>query len=583
MPIEYFLLAGAQRSGTTFLYDLLDQHPEIEMARPLRPEPKFFLSRDAASTSLEEYKKLFSGKPGARVFGEKSTSYIEHPGIARTAVSLLSPRVVFLLRDPVERAISNYRFSVESGIETVSLEDAILNEEVRREHYDHTRFSVSPFAYVARGRYYDFIQQWEEIIGRDRIHLVVSNNWTGIRACSKSSIDGWAWINIPPAVPSPAEMRRRSPWRSIRNSSASCRVFSGNRIDACTALWRRPIALAISFLNGSATMSGAPPEDRMFFLVGRGRSGTTLLKSILDAHPSISVAPEGLFVMNLYRSYRRGAWTPMRMRRFAGHLFLERRMRRWSLDRDELEERWLQTDDPTFARLCANVYEMHTDRTEKASKRLLGDKNPHYALFVRELGAIFPRARFVHVVRDYRDNVASYLNVPFDVKSPAALAHRWIHYNSAILDAAAREPARFHRLRFEDLVSTPGPTLQSLCDFLGIAMDPAMMGSRDTGSVDGLEWHRHVGKPITAELAGQWSRHLTRDQAATLDRICQPFAMQFGYAPAELGGAKGRRGPAGAAIGWSVTALERQVFKLPISVQALLINTYRRLTGNVIR
>ena len=333
---------------------------------------------------------------------------------------------------------------------------------------------------------------------------------------------------------------------------------------------------------GSTSRSGNA-EDRMFFLVGRGRSGTTLLKSILDAHPAVSVAPEGLFVMNLWRSYRRGSWTPARVRRFAKHLFLERRMRRWSIDAEGLEKRLLEIGDPTFARLCAEVYELHADNTAKAPGRLLGDKNPHYTLFVRELRAVFPQARFIHVVRDYRDNVASYLNVPFDVKSPAALAHRWVRYNTAVLDAAAEAPERFHRLRFEDLVRAPGPALQALCDFLGVEMHPAMLDSREAGNVQGLEWHRNVGKPIDAALAGQWHTALTPGQVATLDRICQPFAGTFGYEPVETPGATASRGVAGAALGWGVTALERQVFKLPVPVQALVINTYRRLTGNVIR
>lgn len=171
MTTEYFLLAGAQRSGTTFLYHLLDQHPEIEMARPLRPEPKFFLG---ASPSLDDYRRLFPGKPGAHVFGEKSTSYIEHPEVARIGRSLLSElRVIFVLRDPVERAISNYQFSVENGVETMPVDEAIFNEETRRDDYDRVRFSVSPFAYVSRGHYYGFIRQWEEILGRDPIHIVV--------------------------------------------------------------------------------------------------------------------------------------------------------------------------------------------------------------------------------------------------------------------------------------------------------------------------------------------------------------------------------------------------------------------------
>ena len=319
----------------------------------------------------------------------------------------------------------------------------------------------------------------------------------------------------------------------------------------------------------------------MFFLVGRGRSGTTLLKSILDAHPSLSVAPEGLFVMNLHRSYRRRAWTANRIRRFSHHLFLERRLRRWSIDPEGLEQRLLAIDEPTFARLCAEVYELHADRTGKVPGRLLGDKNPPYALFVAELREVFPRARFVHVVRDYRDNVASYLNVPFDVKSPAALAHRWVHYNAAVLDAAAETPDAFHRVRFEDLVSAPVATLESLCTFLGVGMHPEMLRTYESAGGHGAEWHRNIGKPIDARLAGQWREKLTPGQVSALDRICQPFAATLGYEPAEPIVAKGSRVSTGAAIGWGVTALERQVFKLPVSVQALLINTYRRLTGTL--
>lgn len=191
MATEYFLLAGAQRSGTTFLYHLLDQHPEIEMARPLRPEPKFFLR---PSPRLEDYGQLFAGKPGAHVRGEKSTSYIEHPEVARVARSLLAElRVIFLLRDPVERAISNYQFSVENGVETASFDDAILHEETRRDDYDRARFSVSPYAYVRRGHYYDFIRQWEEVLGRDRIRIMVLEQLPGV-------LEGlYAWLGVDPS------------------------------------------------------------------------------------------------------------------------------------------------------------------------------------------------------------------------------------------------------------------------------------------------------------------------------------------------------------------------------------------------
>jgi LPS sulfotransferase NodH len=174
MRTENFLVAGAQRSGTTCLYHLLDQHPGIEMARPLRPEPKFFLRPDADRLDRDAYRMLFSGNGQARVRGEKSTSYMERPDIAPRVLALLPDvRIVFLLRDPVERAISNYRFSLANGVETQPIEDAILGEDARRDHYDRARFSVSPFAYVARGHYHRFIDRWVAAVGRERIRPLV--------------------------------------------------------------------------------------------------------------------------------------------------------------------------------------------------------------------------------------------------------------------------------------------------------------------------------------------------------------------------------------------------------------------------
>lgn len=171
MP-DHFLIAGAQRSGTTFLYELLDQHPEIEMARPLRPEPKFFL-RDDEPLRLDRYEQLFGHKLAARVRGEKSTSYMEQGKVASKAAALLPGlKAVFVLRDPVERALSNYRFSVDNGVETESLEHALRHEKERAGDYDPNAFSVSPHAYLARGQYARLLMPWESALGRSRLYLL---------------------------------------------------------------------------------------------------------------------------------------------------------------------------------------------------------------------------------------------------------------------------------------------------------------------------------------------------------------------------------------------------------------------------
>lgn len=161
--IEHFFVVGAQRSGTTYLYHLLSEHPEIEMAEPLRPEPKFFHVDALYERGLRYYQAQFFGKKdSARRRGEKSTSYLESEKAAqRIAHHFPQAKILVLLRDPIDRAISHYRFSCANGLETLSIEDAFLSEEERWRDYDRSRVSVSPYAYLRRGRYVEYLCMYE--------------------------------------------------------------------------------------------------------------------------------------------------------------------------------------------------------------------------------------------------------------------------------------------------------------------------------------------------------------------------------------------------------------------------------------
>lgn len=172
---NHFFIVGAQRAGTTYLYVLLDEHPEIEMARPLKPEPKFFLNDSLFAKGLDYYEEHFFGsKPAGWLRGEKSTTYIESKIAAkRIADAFPDANIVIVLRNPVERAISNYWFSVNNGIENASMEDAFINEGKRWLNYDRSKFSTSPFAYLQRGRYAEYISLYEKHFPQDNIKLIL--------------------------------------------------------------------------------------------------------------------------------------------------------------------------------------------------------------------------------------------------------------------------------------------------------------------------------------------------------------------------------------------------------------------------
>lgn len=178
MP-DHFFVIGAQRSATTYLCHMLDQHPDITMARPLRPEPKYFL-REPYHFDIAAYRKEFFPGAVTHWLGEKSTSYIEHPRAAkRIAAALPDARILCLLRDPVERAISNYRFSVANGLESLSLQEALDIEDTRVAGSTTGGPSVSPFAYVGRGHYARFLDNWQLHFPREHIFLLTTEQTVG--------------------------------------------------------------------------------------------------------------------------------------------------------------------------------------------------------------------------------------------------------------------------------------------------------------------------------------------------------------------------------------------------------------------
>jgi hypothetical protein len=166
---RHLLIIGAQRCGTTYLHDLLAAHPQIAMAQPARPEPKVFLSGELADRGLEWYHRTYFGHATDEVLlGEKSTSYLEYAEAADRAAAVLgNPLILVQLRDPVQRALSHWAFSTDAGLETRPLAEVLEANLEGPLPWDPERTSVSPYAYLERGRYIDFLQPWLDRFGDD--------------------------------------------------------------------------------------------------------------------------------------------------------------------------------------------------------------------------------------------------------------------------------------------------------------------------------------------------------------------------------------------------------------------------------
>jgi hypothetical protein len=168
-----FIIGGAPRSGTTFLAEALSRHPEVYMARPLIPEPKVFLGyRQPPDAYRERYRKLFEPANGHRLRGEKTANYFENPDLAPLIRSVVpEAQWVFIVREPVARAYSNFQWSTKNGLEKLSFEEAVRKEGTRASPLPPERFHARPYDYLTRSNYDVLAGGWLEAFGRDRVRF----------------------------------------------------------------------------------------------------------------------------------------------------------------------------------------------------------------------------------------------------------------------------------------------------------------------------------------------------------------------------------------------------------------------------
>jgi hypothetical protein len=208
MILPNFLIGGAPRAGTTFLYEILDEHSEIYLAKPRSPEPKFFLIDDEFQKGLAYYaEKYFSGADGRKAMGEKSTNYLENPHVAgRIRAMLPGVKLLFLLRNPIERAFSNYLWSKQNQLEMLSFDEAVETEPVREAQYPPSHRYSRPFSYVSRGMYAAHLRPYFAAFPAEQIKVVLLDD---LEERPQAQIDAIVQFLGLRTLPSSGDLRRR--------------------------------------------------------------------------------------------------------------------------------------------------------------------------------------------------------------------------------------------------------------------------------------------------------------------------------------------------------------------------------------
>ena len=219
--------------------------------------------------------------------------------------------------------------------------------------------------------------------------------------------------------------------------------------------------------------------DPYLFIVGCARSGTTLVHRIMDAHPQIAITPEMHWITRHFKS-RNGLVASELVSELAGH----KRFAQFEIPREEFEGLLGSGEAVPYPTFLNRVFGLYG---KIKNKPLVGNKTPAYIRRMLDLQALWPEAKFVHIIRDGRDVCLSVLNwkkadhivgryASWEEDPVSTTALWWERkVRKAREDGAALGPGLYHEMLYEDLVEDPERECKRLCEFLGVPYDDAMI------------------------------------------------------------------------------------------------------------
>jgi Sulfotransferase family len=274
----------------------------------------------------------------------------------------------------------------------------------------------------------------------------------------------------------------------------------------------------------------------IIFIVGAGRSGTTLLQSLMDSHPNIVATQECLFIIALYPSFGKiRNWEKKDILKFIDALALLRIFILWPLDREVLTAELLAAlEFADYPLLCKIVY--YQMRKDKERISVLIDKNPLHSIFLKKVRTIFPEAKFIHLIREPRDNVNSNI-MRFGSKNTFFLARKWIGFNARIESMKRKIPDRFFTVLYEDMVVNTENVFRALCEYLGVDYSDSMRSHKFPERLQGYEGakfyerakkiHQSLLEPINAANIGKWKYEMSEYDRIITEIIAANFAKKY--------------------------------------------------------
>jgi hypothetical protein len=263
-------------------------------------------------------------------------------------------------------------------------------------------------------------------------------------------------------------------------------------------------------------------DDTPFFVLGAARSGTTMLRLMLNRHSRLAIPFESHFLRQIFAELP--THRPLDAReaeRMAELVAGEKNFRTWHLDAADVRRELVRRAPAPLAALVDALFRMEIAPTGKPR---WGDKTPQYYVCWRQLMGLFPGSRLIHIIRDGRDVNLSLERVGWHGPTSTDRARYW-QERVEMAHAAARElgPDRNLIIRYEDLVLDSRATLEAVCDFLGETFEPRMLeffedADAHLSDIDG-DVHGKLHRPPRPEDIGRWRQEMPVERQREFEAI----------------------------------------------------------------
>lgn len=275
-----------------------------------------------------------------------------------------------------------------------------------------------------------------------------------------------------------------------------------------------------------------------FFIVGSGRAGTSLLRRFLVGE-GVHIPPESWGLGTVIRRVRQSSWF-VSWRETAGYAAMEmaansdcsEQFKNKGPARIFERAHQIQEQSRSIAALANCFYQEHAMYKGSTAERW-GDKTPLNSFRLPRIEAVFPDARYVHLIRDGADVVKSYLKAGLQPDLNTA-AERWQSAVTAVQQFQHSHPTKVLEVRYETLVRNPEQTSRTIHDFLDLTFEPEKLQAADTETISDLkkyDHHQNVFEPVTDKHIGKGRHALTSAEREKLGPMINELLVDLGYDP----------------------------------------------------